>query len=66
MPDPDPRDDAMFASSALGAVVSLLSTASDVVDPHELGELLRLVHDKLDPAVSRISDYVPRAHPLAR
>jgi hypothetical protein len=63
----DPRDELAYAVNALAGIRDLVGdigserTQFHMVGPRELAELLRMVSDRLEPAVEKLQGYVPRA-----
>ncbi|MFN3575392.1 MAG: hypothetical protein ACK4TJ_00170 [Tabrizicola sp.] len=62
----DPRDELVYAARALGAVADLVGDLErggcgfERTRPGELGELLDIIHERIDQAALRLQDYVPR------
>ena len=56
----DPRDMVFEATIALWGVVNLLSMCDEPVDRRGIEYMLRLIHDKMEPAATALNDYVPR------
>ena len=48
------------ATIALWGVVNLLSMCDEPVDRRGIEYMLRLIHDKMEPAATALNDYVPR------
>lgn len=54
---PDPRDRALEATLALGGLVSLLSMCDQPCDRRGLEYMLRLIHERLEPATEALQYY---------
>ena len=59
-PREDPRDAASEACGALLGLVFLVSERSEPIDPQSLGQMLRLIVDRLQPATEALQDFTPR------
>lgn len=55
----DPRDAVMEAELALWGVVDLLTEQSRHVDRSGIEAILRLIHERLEPAARSLQDYRP-------
>lgn len=66
MPDPDPRDEVLWAAKALRGISDLINEVAEgktqftIIGPSELGELLLMVEQRLTAASERIAHYQPR------
>lgn len=65
--DDDPRDVVGEAGAALRSLRRILAECPPgaEVPADSLSILVGLIHNRLDPAVDRLQDFVPRGHPAA-
>jgi len=59
-PREDPRDVATEATLALRGIVDLLSMCDEPVDRSGMEHVLRIIHNRLEPATQALHDFVPR------
>lgn len=63
--DRDPRDDLIEVEMALFGVVQLLSESGGGGDDRGTAAILRIIHARMEPAVQRMAEYVPKGHSLS-